>query len=134
MRHFVNGSLALVVLLGTASLGQADGVRDASSKMRGDYEHIFQQNNNSSGPVYRAATPAAAPVAVAEAPNARRSFSAEGRVAQPGNSAATAQAPTQPRRFSYDPATTSGAPSTARTSPTPNYLLPKSDPNKFRIW
>ena len=130
MRHLVIGSLALVFLLGTSSLVQADGVRNAASKMRGDYEHIFQQGNYFYAPVYRAAAPA--PAVVAESPNARRSFSAEGSVAQPGNSAATAQAPTQSRRFSYDPATTYSAPSPFRNSP--NYLLPKSDPNKFRIW
>ena len=158
MRHFVKGFVAVAMVLSVAALAQADGVRDAGNKMRGDYEHVFGQNNNNYSYSYAAprfAAPAQAPAAVAEAPNARRSFSADDGAAQPANAnqgcgsaaaapaapAPTAQAPTAQgpttaaRRFSYEPTTTtySAAP-VYRTSPTPQYLMPKSDPNKFRVW
>jgi hypothetical protein len=154
--RLLHGSLALGLVFAASSLVQADGVRDAGNKLRGDYEHVFsQQNTNytnySNAPVYRA------PATTAQG-EARRSFSAEGGqqapAAQPVQSApcgaavtpapapaATAQAPAQgARRYSYEPSVNnmnngnnyySGR---RAMSTTPQYLLPKSDPNKFRVW
>ncbi len=153
--RLLHGYLALALVLGASSLVQAAGVRDAGNKLRGDYEHIFsQQNNNLSyAPAYAAPTTTAAAPAPGEA---RRSFSAEGGqqapAAQPVQSApcgaavtpapaATAQAPAAgARRYSYEPSvnnTSNGNNSYyggRAMNTTPRYLLPKSDPNKFRIW
>ncbi len=153
--RLLHGFLVLGLVLGASSFVQAAGVRDAGNKLRGDYEHIFsQQNNNFSyAPVY------AAPATTAATPTqgeARRSFSAEGGqqapAAQPVQSApcgtavtsapaATAQAPAAgARRYSYEPSVNNASNGNnyynggRAMNTTPQYLLPKSDPNKFRIW
>jgi hypothetical protein len=113
--------IAVAGMFVTANAALADGVRSAGSKVRADR--------------------AMAPAAVAQTPEARRSFSAE--PAQPAGSpcqtaqpsAPTAQRPAQPqRRYSIEPGsgTMRVAPSRGFRSRTPAYLLQKTDERKYR--
>lgn len=113
------------------------------------------QSARRSRPMYRSTAPAivrteSAPNAVAQAPTERRSFSyepsqqteagaCEGSVASE-QASATAQRSAETRRsFSYEPSMSSDSYSAPRmrsrsshSSETPKFLLPKTDPRKYR--
>jgi hypothetical protein len=120
-----------------ANAALADGVRSAGSKVRADYDAITSLVNPRTRTVYRAMAPAA----VAQTPDARRSFSAEPtqRATSPCQtappSAPMAQRPAQAqRRYSYEPSygTMRVAPSRGFRSQAPAYLLQKTDERKYR--
>src|SRR5262245_49892411 len=102
--------VAVAGLLGSSSIALA-GVRDAASKVLGDYGDRGQETVYRAEPMYRAAAPM-----TAQAPTQTRSFSLETR--RPAQAAtprpqvaaptpATAARPSQPqRRYSYEPAQT----------------------------
>jgi hypothetical protein len=107
-----------------------ESFRDAGSKMRGEFGVSPRRMARRARPVYRAPAPVivAEPApAVAQAPTDRRTYSYE-------PAPTTAQRGTRTyRSYSYEP--------TYRYSPTfrsgarsrgPSYLLPKTDPNRYR--
>jgi hypothetical protein len=130
----------LLLALGVSSVPVAWAQRDAAAKIRGDYG--IRSNTPSRGrsrryvyrysaPTYltapRMVTPAPASPEVAQAPTQRRAFSyapsTEGQAA--AGSAPAAQY--------YEPAPRyNSAPSVRRSSRTPAFLLPKTDPRRFR--
>lgn len=98
MRLFLQVSCGLVLVC-AATMAQADGIRDAASKIRGDYDSVSRPRTFSySAP--RMANPA--PMATAQAPVERRSFSAE--PSQPAAAPSTTQQPARAARvYSYQP-------------------------------
>lgn len=124
---------AVLGMIVSANVALADGVRSATAKILGDYGDRPTATMNRTRTVYRA-----------EAPTATRSFSYDAAQQPEANApcpaATTPSAPAQPaqrsptaqRRFSYEPAMPTYAPPRSFRSGTPAYLLPKTDPRKFR--
>lgn len=127
---------ALVLFVGVSS--EALAQRDAGAKIRGEFGTGFYSRPRSSTRSYRYQAPSytqrvapsavieTAPPETAQAPTARRAFSYEPS-AEPAAPAVIAPAPryyeTTPRYYS--------APRSRRSSRTPTYLLPKTDPRRF---
>jgi hypothetical protein len=91
--------VAVAAVISLAGIAQAQGIRDAGSKVRGDYGMTPRSQTFYAAPraVYQA------PAAMAQAPVERRSFSV-----QPGQQSAPPMVTQQPSRavrsFSYQPA------------------------------
>ena len=139
--------LSVAVVVGmTAGTVLAQGYRDAGAKAAGNYGTGFHSGGMRSArayrslPVYAAAqapqvvqsmpAPMAAPPApqVAQAPTDRRSFSAE-----PAEGQAAPMAPSAPqvtRSYSYEPSAPAyRAPARSRNT-APSFLLPRTDARK----
>jgi hypothetical protein len=107
-----------------------ESFRDAGSKMRGEFGVSPRRMARRSRPVYRAPAPVivAEPApAVAQAPSERRySYEPAPRTAQRGTRTY--------RSYSYEPGyETYRMPARGRArSRGPSYLLPKTDPNRYR--
>jgi hypothetical protein len=103
--------VAVVSVLSLAAVGQAQGIRDAGSKIRGDYGSVSPARTYYSAPRMMTQAP------VAPVPTEQRSFSAQPGQApaqhdgcmdaaakQGGQSVAQAPNRSGERRFSYEPA------------------------------
>ena len=140
-------SKKLLVLIGagivasTAAIAVADGIRDAGSKIRGDFGNS-QATMRRSGSAYRMATPAATALAPAQIEGRSFSFEPSQTATQPGpanlnnprpSTATTRQPARANRSFSYEPGLeTFRSPTRGPArSPSPAYLLPKTDPGKY---
>lgn len=130
--HFkVTLILTVIVGLCVSAVAMAgESWLNAGSKMRGEFG-TTSRSPVASTPIYRSAPPVVAqsqpaPNTVAQAPTEERRFSYE--PAKPAEKKADATVRTN-RRFSYEPGYSSG--SMSRSSSRPLYELPKTDSRRF---
>ena len=143
MFRVMKSMLAIATVVGvSAGTVLAQGYRDAGAKAAGNFGTGFHAGAMRSSPTYRSMSvyavapaphvvrsmqvPMGAPLApqVAQAPTDRRSFSvepAEGQVAPP--------APQVIRSYSYEPSASAYRTPASRPN-LPSYLLPRTDPRK----
>lgn len=128
--------IGVMGLFASGGAAVADGVRDAGAKIRGDYGDRRMTTVYRPRAVYRE-------TATAPAPEQARSFSLDPSHAGGGSPCQTAkpsegvaQRPAQAQRsYSFEPGYESfRSSSRGFRSQTPAYLLPKSDPRKYRGW
>lgn len=126
-------SVVAATVLVAASVATAGGPRGAGAKVTGDYDFAPSTRVYRSAPVYRESTPATR--SFSYEPAQRPAAAPAAPCPEPSAAPATAQrGATVQRSFSYEPAQPTYVPTPSRRSGarTERYLLPKTDPRKYR--